>query len=129
MQEFLITIQPRFYETDALGHINNASIAAWFEVLRTSFLDSLGETNPADAMGWILASVQIDFKAEIFYGCDVTAVITEAVVGNSSLTMTCRMSQRDVTTVTGRAVLVRMDSDTKKPMRIPDGLRAEIEAL
>jgi acyl-CoA thioesterase FadM len=39
------------------------------------------------------------------------------------------MSQRDVTTVTGRAVLVRMDSDTKKPMRIPDGLRAEIEAL
>ena len=129
MQEFSITIEPRFYETDALGHINNASIAAWFEVLRTSFLDSMGETNPADAMGWILASVHIDFKAEIFYGSDVTATITEAVVGNSSLTVTCRMSQRGITTVTGSATLVRMDSETKKPERIPDSLRAEIAAL
>lgn len=129
MQKFSITIQPRFYETDALGHINNASIAAWFEVLRTSFLSSLGESNPDDARNWILASLQIDFKAETFYGSDVTAAITEAVVGNSSLTVTCHMSQQGGITVTGSATLVRIDGETKKPARIADNLRAEIAAL
>ncbi|MEM9398560.1 MAG: acyl-CoA thioesterase, partial [Pseudomonadota bacterium] len=31
---FSKTLSPRFYETDALGHINNVTIAAWFEVAR-----------------------------------------------------------------------------------------------
>ncbi len=33
MQEFATIITPRLYETDAMGHINNATIAAWFEVV------------------------------------------------------------------------------------------------
>jgi hypothetical protein len=41
LKEFAITITPRLYETDAMGHINNAIIAAWFEVVRVRFLESL----------------------------------------------------------------------------------------
>ena len=128
MQDFSVTISPRFYETDALGHINNASIAAWFEVVRIRFLESLGQDGLDGAMDWILASLQIDFVAETFYGTDVTASITGAKIGNSSLTVMCEMTQGDKVTARGNAVLVNMDRQSNKPARVPDSLREKLAA-
>lgn len=31
---FTRTIEPAFYDTDALGHINNTRLPAWFELAR-----------------------------------------------------------------------------------------------
>ena len=118
-----ITIKPRFYETDALGHINNATIAAWFEVARVNLLESLGDGRAESAKNWILASLHIDFVAETFYGTDVIATITTARPGNSSLTVECEMTQDGKLTVRGTAVLVFMDVEQKKPTRIPDEMR------
>lgn len=129
MKEHKTTITPRLYETDALGHINNATIAAWFEVARVRFLESLGQDSPATAQDWILASVHIDFVDETFYGSDVAASITEASVGNSSLTLDCSMVQDGRLTVRGKAVMVHMDAQSKSPTRIPDSLREKIAAL
>jgi acyl-CoA thioester hydrolase len=124
-----VTISPRFYETDALGHINNASIAAWFEVARITFVESLGEAAAESTMHWILASLQIDFVAETFYGTDVIATITEARAGNSSLTILCEMSQGGKLTVRGTAVLVHLDAATKIPSRLPELLRQKLSEL
>jgi acyl-CoA thioester hydrolase len=128
MKNYSTTITPRFYETDALGHINNASIAAWFEVARVNFLESLGESDPSAAKDWILASIKIDFAAETFYGTDVIANITEAKIGNSSLTVVCEMMQGEKMTVRGTATLVHIDAQSKKPARVPDELREELAA-
>lgn len=128
MPQHSVTITPRFYETDALGHINNASIAAWFEVARITFVESLSEAGSASANSWILASLKIDFIAETFYGSDVIATVTGATAGNSSLTITCEMSQGGKLTVRGTAVLVHMDLESKSPSRIPDGLRERLVA-
>lgn len=129
MKEFAINITPRLYETDAMGHINNATIAAWFEVVRIRFLESLVDRSPGIARDWILASVQIDFVGETFYGTDVIAKIIEADIGNSSLTLRTEMSQGNRTTVRGKAVLVHIDPQSKAPMRVPDALRDKIAAL
>jgi len=129
LKEFAITITPRFYETDALGHINNATIAAWFEVVRVRFLESLAEGTPDIVKSWILASVHIDFIGETFYGSDVTAKIVDASIGNSSFTLHTEMAQGDRETVRGKAVLVHMDPQNKSPTRIPDCLRGKLAAL
>lgn len=129
MKAFTITITPRLYETDAMGHINNATIAAWFEVVRVRFLESLSDRSPGIAKDWILASVHIDFVGETFYGADVTAKIVAATIGNSSLTLHTEMSQGDRTTVRGKAVLVHIDPQSKSPQRIPDALREKVAAL
>ena len=73
LSDFSVTISPRFYETDALGHINNASITAWFEVVRVRYLESLSQSDFSAAKAWILASIQVDFAAETFYGTEVVA--------------------------------------------------------
>jgi acyl-CoA thioester hydrolase len=128
-KKFAVTITPRFYETDALGHVNNASIAAWFEVARIRFLESLGEDKPETAANWVLANINIDFVLETFYGKDVEAVITGAEVGNSSVTVVCEMTQSGRVTVRGRAVLVHRDPVAKKSTRVPDGLRRALAAF
>ena len=128
MKEFAITITPRLYETDALGHINNATIAAWFEVVRVRFLESLVEGMSGTGKDWILASVHIDFIGETFYGTDVIGKITDASIGNSSFTITCEMSQGGRQTVRGKAVLVHLDLETKIPTRVPDELREQLAA-
>jgi acyl-CoA thioester hydrolase len=129
LQEFAITITPRLYETDAMGHINNATIAAWFEVVRVRFLESLVDHSPGIARDWILASVHIDFVDETFYGTDVTAKIIQAGIGNSSLTLHTEMLQGGRLTVRGKAVLVHIDPQSKSPMRVPDAVRNKIAAL
>lgn len=128
MQQFSITIEPRFYETDALGHINNATIAAWFETVRMKFLESLDGAQTAAAQHWLLASLQIDFVAETFFGRDVTARVTGAEVGNSSLTMLSEMYQDGRLTVRARGVLVLVDAQTRRSTRIPDNLREQLAA-
>ena len=129
MTDFTVTITPRFYETDALGHINNAVIAAWFEVARASFLESLGDGDAGAAEKWVLASLKIDFLAETFYGSDVIAHITGARVGNSSLTVECEMSQNGKVTVRGTAVVVHLGQAGGSPTRIADGLRKKLAGL
>lgn len=129
MKEFAITITPRLYETDALGHINNATIAAWFEVVRVRFLESLVDHSPDIIKNWILASVQIDFIGETFYGTDVTAKIVAASIGNSSFTLHTEMFQGERQTVRGKAVLVHLDPESKSPSRIPDALRVKLAGL
>ena len=123
MQEFIITITPRMYETDAMGHINNATIAAWFEVVRVRFLESLLDAASGTYKAWILASAHIDYVGETFYGTDVDLKIVDAKIGNSSFTMHCEMYQGDRLTVKGKAVLVHLDYESKTSIRIPDEMR------
>jgi acyl-CoA thioester hydrolase len=129
LKPFEITITPRLYETDAMGHINNASIAAWFEVVRVRYMEAVLTEGPGDGKNWILASVHIDFLAETFYGADVTGKIVGGRIGNSSLTLECEMWQGERQTVNGRAVMVFMDYESKAPRRIPDNYRARLEEL
>lgn len=129
MTDFTVTITPRFYETDALGHINNAVIAAWFEVARASFLESLGDGDAGSAEMWVLASLKIDFLAETFYGSDVTAHIIGARPGNSSLTVECEMSQGGKVTVRGTAVIVHLGQAGGSPTRISNALRKKLASL
>ena len=128
MQEFAITITPRMYETDAMGHINNVTITAWFEVLRVRYLESVMESTPATDKSWILASTNIDFVGETFYGDDVVAKMVDVTVGNTSITFKASMSQAGRQTMQGTAVLVHMDYAAHKPVRVPDDVRQAFAA-
>lgn len=127
MNPFSIVLTPRFYETDALGHINNAAIAAWFEVVRIQWLESLLGAAVGSESSWVLASLKLDFIAETFYGDDVVARVVGAAAGNTSLTVECEMLQQDRLTVRGTAVLVHLDFESKEPQRIPDSLRSQLD--
>ncbi|MGN0123370.1 MAG: acyl-CoA thioesterase, partial [Rhodococcus sp. (in: high G+C Gram-positive bacteria)] len=67
------TITPLFGDTDALGHINNVSIARYFEQARVLVMEAvsstLGGTQPFERA--VLAKIEINFLAEVFYPHDI----------------------------------------------------------
>lgn len=126
---FSQTITPRFYETDALGHINNVSIAGWLEVSRMGFIASLPDIDDVAANNWALASVKIDYLQETFFGADVELRVTDVAVGNSSFTVHSELWQSGKHTVTATATLVYFDARAKQKKRIPDSLREQVARL
>ena len=126
MSEHSLTISPRFYETDAQGHISNVTIAGWFEAARTSLLARVLTDDMDAQVQWMLANVNIDYLAETHFGSDVTVTLERVAVGNTSLKMECLMRQQGRDCVRGRAVLVNIDPATRGKRKISDAIREQI---
>ncbi len=129
MSDFSVVISPRFYETDAQGHISNVSIVGWFEAARTSLLTRVLADDISSQVQWMLANINVDYLAETHFGSDVTIVLDKVMVGNTSLTMDCVMTQEGRECVRGRAVLVNIDHASRSKQRISDELRRRIQQL
>jgi acyl-CoA thioester hydrolase len=123
MKTFSITITPRSYELDALGHVNNNAISAWLEVARTRLFEAIAAAGGGAGFGWLLASLHVDFLRETVYGHDVEIRVADVSLGNSSATIDCLMFQRGEKVVSGRAVMVHLDPETGRPARMPDAVR------
>jgi acyl-CoA thioester hydrolase len=129
VSDLTVVISPRFYETDAQGHISNVSIVGWFEAARTSLLTRVLADDVSSQVQWMLANVNIDYLAETYFGSDVTIVLDKVTVGNTSLIMDCVMTQEGRECVRGRAVLVNIDPSSRKKQPVSDELRRKIQGL
>ena len=110
---FTESIQPRFSETDALGHINNTVLPVWFEAARVPiFKFSTPDLNPHN---WklIIAKVEVSFVGELFYAHEVTINTSIEQVGNSSFVIRQEAWQQDKCCAIGKTVMVRYDFASK----------------
>ncbi len=126
---FHMTVLPRFYETDAFGHINNTVIAGWFETAREPIFRIFTPELNIKKLTLILARIEIDFVAQTHYGHEVMLKTGIERVGNSSFVVIHEAWQREILVAKGKAVQVYFDFDTQKSDRIPDQYRAQLEAL
>lgn len=125
---FFMTVTPRFYETDALGHINNTVLSNWFEASREPVFRLF---NPALALnGWnlILARVEIDYVAQTHYGKPVEVRSWIGRIGNSSFVVEQDAWQEGVCVARGKAVQVFFNYETQKSEAIPPAYRALLES-
>lgn len=122
-------IQPRFNETDALGHINNTVVAAWFEGARDPLFRLF--TPDLDPAQWrlILAKFSIEFHAELFYGQPVELRSHVSRIGGSSFDVTQEAWQAGQRCASGVAVLVQYDFAAKRSVALDDGLKQRLQAL
>ncbi|MBY5970064.1 acyl-CoA thioesterase [Halomonas denitrificans] len=117
------TIEPAFYDTDALGHINNTRLPAWFELARNELFRLF--TPDLDPAKWrlIMARMEIDYRAELHYGHDIEIRTYLSRLGKSSFTVTQEAHQQGVMTNIGHTVLVHFDHHTKASVPITGALR------
>jgi acyl-CoA thioester hydrolase len=76
-------IQVRFGDTDALGHVNNASFASFAELARLDFLTRFG----GSVRSLILASLYIDFRRQVAFTDEVYVETVVEKLGTSSVTL------------------------------------------
>lgn len=124
-----VVVSPRFNETDALGHINNTVIAAWFEGARDAVFRVF--TEDLDTANWrlILAKFSVEFHAELFYGHDVTIHTEVSRIGNSSFDVSQQAWQQGRLCASGVAVLVHYDFQAAQSTPLTDHQRQRLQSL
>lgn len=123
---FTATVMPRFYETDAFGHVNNTVVAGWFETAREPIFRIFSPQMDIRDLSLILARIEIDFVAQIHYGHEVTLETRIEKIGNSSFTVLHEAWQKGVKTAVGRAVQVYFDFETQASGPLPEVYRSKL---
>lgn len=117
---FSNTFDPRFLETDALGHINNTVLPMWFEASRDPVFKFF--TPNMDVKDWklILASFNVNFHGETHYGTSVEIRTYISRIGNSAFDVYQECWQQGTKSVSGTATMVHFCHDTKKSVPLTE---------
>jgi acyl-CoA thioester hydrolase len=121
------TLDPGFSETDALGHINNTVLPIWFENSRTPIFELLCPGMDTNDWHLIIAKIDVEFLAEIFFGKPVEIRTFMIKIGNSSMVVGHEAWQEGKITAKGSAVMIHFDHKTKSSKAIPDDIRAILQ--
>lgn len=127
MLEYLLT--PRFNDTDALGHINNASYSTWFEEARRPIFEIFIPDLDTKKWNLIIARAELDFLAQGQYQTPVIIKTRVEKIGNSSFVLLQEAIQENQVICRGKSFMVHFDYALQKSAPIPEGIRSKLEKL
>lgn len=122
-------IEPFFSDTDLLGHINHCMIPVWFEHARLPIFRLF--TPSLDAQNWklIVARIEIDYQAQLYYGKEIFLKTGIEKMGNSSMTIRHQAIQEGTIGAQGKVIMVHFDYKNRKALPIPESIRLSLEKL
>jgi acyl-CoA thioester hydrolase len=111
-----VTERVRFSDTDAMGHVNNVSMAAHIESGRVALsFDLLSRLDVGDRT-IILRRLEVDYLAEVRFPAELRVGSRLAAVGRTSFTVETGVFRDDVCVATSRGVLVVVGPDGPAPI-------------
>jgi acyl-CoA thioester hydrolase len=124
-------MRPRFRDTDAMGHINNAIYVTYLEVARQTYWDAAYRESDYRKVPFILAHVTIDFRSEALVNEVLEIGIRCDWIGGKSFAFVYRIWEKtsERTVVDATTVQVCYDYDAKRSIPMPNGLRAKLEEM
>ncbi|PJF33650.1 MAG: thioesterase [Phototrophicales bacterium] len=123
---FAIEINPRFCDTDAMGHINNTVLPVWFLEGRESILKIFNPSLSTEAVSLVLAKLEIEYLGEIFFGKPVEIRTFVLRIGTSSVLVGQEAWQDDTLKATATATMVNFDKATRKSLPIPGDVKERL---
>ncbi|PPI83117.1 thioesterase [Marinobacter maroccanus] len=123
---FHLELEPRFSDTDALGHISNTTLPVWFEQARTPVFRIFHPTLEAETWPLIIARLEIDLLAQSYWHIPVKIKTGIGKIGNSSFRVVQEAWQGDKQIARGVAVLIHFDYETEKALPIPEDIKARL---
>lgn len=131
-----VTIDVRFADTDAMGHVNNAVYLTYCEMARIRYWsDVTGEPVAAGHVGaesLILAEARITYRAPVFHTERVTVETRATRIGRSSFTLEHRLTATGPDgpprlVAVSDSILVRYDYDLGAAVPLDDRFVSAIE--
>ena len=122
---------PRFRDTDAMGHLNNAVYMTYFEVARTAYWRALTGDRDYQKVPFILAHTTIDFRSPAFVHETLRVGIRVSRLGTKSFECAYRVEDEATGRLVceGRSVQVIFDYANDRSFPMPDDLRAKVRAF
>ena len=108
----------RFRDCDAMGHVNNAVYSTYLEQARIGIL---GDLEP-----FILARVEIDFRAELRAGEDLEVRSRCARVGTKSFELEHQVWAGDTLVADAKSVLVGYDYEAGTSVPLTENQRRRL---
>jgi len=122
-------LHPRFRDTDAMGHINNAVYVTYLEVARQEYWLRLGKETDYRRVPFILAHVTIDFRSEALVNEVLEIGIRCDWIGAKSFAFGYQIREQKTQRLVVEATSVQVcyDYGEKRTFPMPDALRARLE--
>lgn len=116
-----LPVQIRFNDVDQYGHMNNSSYFSLYDLAKTSYMRDVFGNKDWHHMGIVVANINADFLAPVFFSDDLIIETTVIHLGHKSFTLL----QRAINKASGvlkcqcRTVMVGYDVATKEPVELP----------
>ena len=131
-------VETRFSDTDAMGHVNNASYLTYVEIARLAYYERVtGRPLPlwthGAQEGMILAEIRIAYRNPAFYGETITIETRVDHIGRTSFSMVHRLTVPESRYGPARliavadSVLVSYDYREEHPSTVPEDWRVAME--
>ncbi|MDD2955441.1 MAG: thioesterase family protein [Oscillospiraceae bacterium] len=127
-----ITIDIDWGEIDYMGHVNNLSILRYVQTARVHYCEQVGMMpyQANDGTGPILASIECQYAAPLFYPGKVTVQTAVERIGGTSIIMRHRLFSGDESLAAeARDILVYFDYDKGEKKAVPQALREKLLAV
>jgi acyl-CoA thioester hydrolase len=116
----------RYGDTDRQGHVNNAAYATYFEHGRTLLFVDPATRLLASGTEPVLVRLAIDYRAELHWPGEVIIATAVLALGNTSMRLAQAVFSGGRCAASGEAVVVQLDSATRKPRPWDDAQRAAL---
>ena len=119
--------QVRFYELDALAHVNNVSYLRWFEIIRVRYIQDYGLTSyTKDDPQLVVRAQSADYLAPMFMDEHYVVTARTKLLKASSFVMEYAVFSDGQVKATGDAVVISLEQDGKTRRAHYDTGRAQI---
>ena len=133
------TIEVRFRDTDAMGHVNNAVYMTYFELARAGYYQAVTgrvfETLAETDRSMIMAHARVEYRAPAYFGETLVVVCRASWLGSSSFAIEYRLTAADDSPhgpgrliADGESIQVAFDYAAGRPMRLDPALIRQLEA-
>ncbi len=123
---FVYTMEPRFSDTDALGHISNTAYPVWFEQARSPVFALFHPSFEVSTWPLIVARIEIDYLAQGYWNTEVEIKTGISKVGNSSCHIIQEAWQNQKLIAKGTTVMIYFDYQQQKSQPIPADLKKKL---
>jgi acyl-CoA thioester hydrolase len=120
-----VPITVRWRDLDAYNHVNNANFLTYLEEARLVWLSGIDGDWKTPAFSPVLAASEVNFRGQIEWPGELVVEVRCEKLGNSSLTLSHRITSADGEKLfsDARIVMVWIEPDSGRPVPLPAAVR------
>ena len=119
----------RFSDVDAYRHVNNVKYFEFYQEARIALLGALGQWSPTEPINVVVAQIDVDYRAPMFFREEPYAVESwVAKVGGSSFILDAEIHDGATVLSRARVVVVAFDPEAQRPVQLSDLQRERLLA-
>ena len=124
-------VTTRWMDNDVFGHVNNVTYYSYFDTAVTGWLHERGLIGLQDGPMWMVAETQCRFLGEVAFPDLVTVGMQLGRLGTSSVRYELAVfrGEAEEAAAAGHFVHVHVDRATRRPVAVPEAIRAVLMTL